>query len=143
MVFIVLLVSEFQIRGPHDDIAKRVIRVFLFGIIKLSLLCLVSYLCSMYWNLIWKLFGMVSLCTLNRRFRTWYKLSLYTFKMPFSSNETFDPSVFNGLNLLHFNISSLSYNVDQLHTLLSNLKINFDILGITESWLWTGKKDNK
>ena len=31
-----------------DDIAKRVIRVFPFGIIKLSLLCLVSYLCSMY-----------------------------------------------------------------------------------------------
>ena len=38
--------SEFQIRGPRDDIAKPVIRVFLFGIIKLSLLCLVSCLCS-------------------------------------------------------------------------------------------------
>ena len=43
-----LLVSEFQIQGPRDDMAKRVIRVFLFGIIKLSLLYLVSYLCSMY-----------------------------------------------------------------------------------------------
>ena len=85
MVLVGLLVSEFQIRGRHDDIAKWVIRVFLFGIIKLSLLCLVSYLCSMYWNLVWKLFGMVSLCTLNMKFRTWYKLSLYTFKMPFSS----------------------------------------------------------
>ena len=32
MVLVGLLVSEFQIRGPRDDIAKRVIRVFLFGI---------------------------------------------------------------------------------------------------------------
>ena len=38
MVLVGLLVSEFQIRGPRDDIAKRVIRVFLFGIIKLHLL---------------------------------------------------------------------------------------------------------
>ena len=42
MVLVGLLVSEFQIRGPRDDIAKRVICVVLFGIIKLSLLCLVS-----------------------------------------------------------------------------------------------------
>ena len=48
MVLVGLLVSEFQIRGQRDDIAKRLIRVFLFGIIKLSLLYLVSYLCSMY-----------------------------------------------------------------------------------------------
>ena len=85
MILVGLLVSEFQIQGPCDDIAKRVIHIFLFGIIKLSLLYLVSYLCSMYWNLVWKLFGMVSLCTLNMKFRTWYKLSLYTFKMSFSS----------------------------------------------------------
>ena len=69
MVLVGLLVSEFQIRGPCD-IAKRVIRVFLFGIIKLYLLCLVSYLCSIYRNLVLKLFGMVSLCTLNMKFRT-------------------------------------------------------------------------
>ena len=48
MVFVGLFVSEFQIQGQRDDIAKWVIRVFLFGIIKLSLLCLVSYLYSMY-----------------------------------------------------------------------------------------------
>ena len=48
MVLVGLLVSEFQIGRPHDDIAKRIIHVFLFEIIKLSLLCLVSYLCSMY-----------------------------------------------------------------------------------------------
>ena len=53
-------------------------------------------------------------------------------------NEKFGLNVCNGLNLLHFNISSLFYNFDQLHTLLSNLKINFDILGITESRLQTG-----
>ena len=43
------------------------------------------------------------------------------------------------IEFLHFNISSLSYNFDQLHKLLSNLKIKFDILGITESRLRTGK----
>ena len=48
MVLVGLLASELQIRGPCDYIAKGVIRVFPFGIIKLSLLCLVSYLCSMY-----------------------------------------------------------------------------------------------
>ena len=52
MALVGLLVSEFQIRGPRDDIAKQVIRVFLFGIIKLSLLCLVSYLRFMHWNLV-------------------------------------------------------------------------------------------
>ena len=57
-------------------------------------------------------------------------------------NETFDPDVFNGLNLLHFNISSLSYKFDKLHTLLSNLKIDFDNLGITESRIRTGKKND-
>ena len=40
MALVGLLVSEFQIRGPSDDKAKRVILVFPFGIIKLSLLCL-------------------------------------------------------------------------------------------------------
>ena len=98
MVLVGLLLSEFQIRGLRDDIAKRVIRVFLSGIIKLSLLCLVSYLCSMHWNLVWKFFGMVSLCTLNMKFRTWYKLSIYTFKMPFSS-----------MNFLQLVISWLSF----------------------------------
>ena len=44
MLLFGLLVSVFEIRRPRDDIAKRVIRVFLFGIIKLSLLCLVLYL---------------------------------------------------------------------------------------------------
>ena len=48
MVLVGLSVNEFQIRGPRDDNAKRVIRVFLFGVTKLTLLCLVSYLCSMY-----------------------------------------------------------------------------------------------
>ena len=37
MVLAELLLSEFQIRGPRDDIGKRVIRVFLFGIIKFAL----------------------------------------------------------------------------------------------------------
>ena len=33
------------------------------------------------------------------------------------------------------NISSLSYNFDQLHTLLSEINISFDVIGITETRL--------
>ena len=36
------------------------------------------------------------------------------------------------------NILSLTCNIDQLHTLLSEININSDLIGITESWL---KKD--
>ena len=49
-------------------------------------------------------------------------------------------NVFNALNTLHLNISSLPYNFDQLETLLTTLKVKFDILAITESRLKTGKK---
>ena len=38
------------------------------------------------------------------------------------------------------NISSLPYNFDQLGTLLTTLKLKFDILDITESRLKTGKQ---
>ena len=55
-------------------------------------------------------------------------------------NEMFDTNVFNGFNTLHLNISSLPYNFDQLETLLTTLKVKFDILGITESRLNTGKQ---
>ena len=55
-------------------------------------------------------------------------------------NEMFDTNVFNGFNTLHLNISSLPYNFDQLETLLTILKVKFDILGITESRLKTGKQ---
>ena len=44
MLLVGLLVSVFEIRRPRDDIAKRVIRVFFLGIMKLPLLCLVLYL---------------------------------------------------------------------------------------------------
>ena len=55
-------------------------------------------------------------------------------------NGHFDTNTFNGSNTLHFNISSLSYNTDQLITLLNTLKVKFDILGITESRLRADKK---
>ena len=55
-------------------------------------------------------------------------------------NEHFDANTFNGFNTLHFNISSLSYNIDQLSTILNTLKVKFDILGITESRLRTDKQ---
>ena len=51
MVLVGLLVSEFQIRGPRDDIAKRVIRVFLFGVIKLSCFVYVlKFSLKTFWN---------------------------------------------------------------------------------------------
>ena len=48
MILVELLVTEFQIPGPRDDIAKQVIFVFFFGIKKFSLLWLVSHMVSMY-----------------------------------------------------------------------------------------------
>ena len=42
--------------------------------------------------------------------------------------------------LSNLNISSLSYNIDQLSTILNTLKVKFDILGITESRLRTDKQ---
>ena len=44
------------------------------------------------------------------------------------------------MTLLHLNISSLPYHIDEFTVLLSNLKINFKIIGIMESRLTT-KKD--
>ena len=55
-------------------------------------------------------------------------------------NKMFDTNVFNGFNTLYLNISSLPYNFDQLETLLTTLKVKFNILGITESRLKTGKQ---
>ena len=46
----------------------------------------------------------------------------------------------NKMTLLHLNISSLPYHIDEFTELLSDLKINFKIIGITESRL-TAKKD--
>ena len=52
-------------------------------------------------------------------------------------NESFDQNTFNGTNFLHMNINSLSYHLNDLHTLLSQLSIQFDIIGITETRLKT------
>ena len=46
----------------------------------------------------------------------------------------------NGLSLLHMNISSLPYHIDEFKKLLNELNSNFKIIGITESRLTT-KKD--
>ena len=56
------------------------------------------------------------------------------------SNMCFKSNSFNGTNLLHLNISSLPYNYEQLHTLLADIDINFDIIGITETRMRTGQK---
>ena len=55
-------------------------------------------------------------------------------------NKHFDAYTFNVFNALHLNISSLSYNIDQLRTILNTLKVKFDILGITESRLRIDKQ---
>ena len=39
----------------------------------------------------------------------------------------------DSLNFLHLNISSLSYHFSELQTLLLSTKVNFDIIGISES----------
>ena len=55
-------------------------------------------------------------------------------------NTSYKKHPFNVFNALHLNISSLSYNIDQLSTILNTLKVKFDILGITESRLRTDKQ---
>ena len=47
-------------------------------------------------------------------------------------NKAFNSSNHKGTNFFHMNISSLS---DQLHTLLSEINISFDVIGITETQL--------
>ena len=39
----------------------------------------------------------------------------------------------------HMNISSLTYNFDQLHTLLSEINIYFDLIGVAKSRLKKGR----
>ena len=55
-------------------------------------------------------------------------------------NQSFKSNTMNGFNLLHLNISSLPYHREQFHTFLSDIDIDFDIIGITETKLKTGKK---
>ena len=53
-------------------------------------------------------------------------------------NKTFNTVDCKGTNFFHMNISLLTYNFDQLHALLSEININFDLIGVTERRL---KKD--
>ena len=55
-------------------------------------------------------------------------------------NKCFKSNLFNGTNLLQFNISSFPYNYEQLHILLAEIDIKFDIIGITKTILRTGQK---
>ena len=48
-------------------------------------------------------------------------------------NKTFNTVNYKGINSFHMNISSLTYNFDQLHTPLSEININFDLIGVAES----------
>ena len=48
----------------------------------------------------------------------------------------------NQTTLLHWNISSLLYHIDEFTELLSDCEINFKIIGITESRLTTKKDIN-
>ena len=50
-----------------------------------------------------------------------------------------DSKYHNEMNIFHLNISSLSHNFDQLHTLLSTLNISFNFIGITESRIRKGQ----
>ena len=48
-------------------------------------------------------------------------------------NENFDQNIYNGTNILHININSLSYHFDNFRTVILQLYIKFDIIGITET----------
>ena len=40
----------------------------------------------------------------------------------------------NDLSLFHMNVRSLSCHFDELHSVLVNLKIGFDVVAVTETW---------
>ena len=48
-------------------------------------------------------------------------------------NKAFNSSNHKATNFFRMNIFSLSYNFDQLHTLLSEVNISFDFIRITET----------
>ena len=56
--------------------------------------------------------------------------SSYHTLQDFSTLDTSD----NDLSLLHLNIRSLSLHVDELASTLATLKINFDVIGVSETW---------
>ena len=76
------------------------------------------------------------------------KLNLFSdsenIKCKYYTTEQFKENSFdkhnNQMTLLHLNISSLPYHIDEFTELLSDLEINFKIIGITESRLTT-KRD--
>ena len=76
------------------------------------------------------------------------KLNLFSdsenIKCKYYTTEQFKENSFdkhnNQMTLLHLNISSLPYHIDEFTELLSDLEINFKIVGITESRLTT-KRD--
>ena len=76
------------------------------------------------------------------------KLNLFSdsenIKCKYYTTEQFKENSFdkhnNQMTLLHLNISSLPYHIDEFTELLSHLEINFKIIGITESRLTT-KRD--
>ena len=76
------------------------------------------------------------------------KLNLFSdnenIKCKYYTTEQFKENSFdkhnNQMTLLHLNISSLPYHIDEFAALLSDLEISFKIIGITESRLIT-KRD--
>ena len=76
------------------------------------------------------------------------KLNLFSdsenIKCKYYTTEQFKENSFdkhnNQMTLLHLNISSLPYHIDEFAELLSDLEINFKIIGITENRLTT-KRD--
>ena len=49
-------------------------------------------------------------------------------------NKDFPKNLFDGTNFFHMNISSLCRNFDDLHTLLSEINLKFDIIGINQKY---------
>ena len=50
-------------------------------------------------------------------------------------NKNFDQNIYNGTNILHMNINSLSYKIDDFHTLLSQLSVKFGIIDTAKTRL--------
>ena len=81
----------------------------------------------------------LSLCDYNDPDANFFEL-LKDFKCEYYIEDKFNDDVANlytekQLSLLHLNTRSLSGNFDKVTTLLSAIKFNFSIIGISETWL--------
>ena len=76
-----------------------------------------------------------SLCSDNDPDSNFYSSFSCNYYIEDRFNELFDVKMEKHLSILHLNTRSLPGNFDKVTNLLSTLKLNFSMIGISETWL--------